>query len=81
MCSYFACMCAYALLFCIVLCGPEEGFQFTETGVRNGCEHPCGCWELTPDPLKKQQSESSLQTHFCFCFCFSFLETESHFVA
>jgi hypothetical protein len=30
------------------------------------CELPCGCWELNPDPLQKQEvlltSESYLQT-------------------
>ena len=35
------------------------------TGVINGCELPCVCWELNLDPLEKQQlflvTEPSLQ--------------------
>ena len=28
--------------------------QSPGTGVMNGCEPPCGCWELDPDPLEEQ---------------------------
>ena len=39
----------------------------SRTGVPDGCEPPCGFWELNPDPLQEQQmlltTEPSLQPH------------------
>jgi hypothetical protein len=31
-----------------------EGVISPETGVADGCELPCGCWELNPGPLEEQ---------------------------
>ena len=33
---------------------PEEGTPSFGTGITNGCELPCGCWELNLVPLKEQ---------------------------
>lgn len=37
------------------------------TGVTDGCELPCGCWESNPGPLEKQPvlltAAPSLQLH------------------
>lgn len=33
---------------------PEEGAEFTGTGVIDGCEPPHGCWELYPGLLEEQ---------------------------
>ena len=32
---------------------PEIGFPVT--GVTDGCELPCGCWEPNPSPLQEQE--------------------------
>ena len=32
----------------------RRGHWIPGTGVTNGCELPCGCWELTPGPLEEQ---------------------------
>lgn len=50
---------------------PEEGAESSGTGVSNGCEPPCGPWELNPGPLEEQQpvlsiTEHSLQPHSAF---------------
>ena len=34
---------------------PEEGIRSLGTGVTDGCELPCGCWEWNPGPLQEQQ--------------------------
>ena len=34
---------------------PEEGIRSLGTGDTNGCELPCGCWEVSQDLLKEQQ--------------------------
>ena len=43
----------------------EEGVRAHETGVTDGCEPPCGYWELNRGPLKDHYvfltSEPSLQ--------------------
>lgn len=59
--------CGWTFLFCFMymsvflnVCGctrsPEEGIGFPPsthgTGVKNGCELLCGCWELTLGPLE-----------------------------
>ena len=41
--------------------------------ITDGCEPPCGCWELDLGPLEEQSvlltTEPSLQSQFqCFCF-------------
>ena len=44
---------------------PEEGIGSPGTGVTDGCEPPCGCWEQSSCPLEEQQmvliAEPSLQ--------------------
>jgi hypothetical protein len=35
---------------------PEEGGSWISwTGVEDGCELSCGCWELNQGPLQEQQ--------------------------
>ena len=34
---------------------PEEGVGFPGIGNRDGCELPCGCWELNSGPLQEQE--------------------------
>jgi hypothetical protein len=40
--------------------------------ITDGCEPPCGCWELNSGPLEEQlvllTSEPSLQTEICHSF-------------
>lgn len=36
---------------------PEEGNRFSESGVKNGCEQPCRCWE----PQQKQQGSLTVE--------------------
>ena len=33
---------------------PEEAIRSPGTGVTDGCEQLCGCWDSNPNPLKKQ---------------------------
>lgn len=33
---------------------PEEGVEFLGTGVTDGCEPPCGSWELNLRPLEDE---------------------------
>ena len=50
----------YLLIACLhkmyILCPkqPREGSRSPETGTTNGCEPPCGFWELKPGPLEEQ---------------------------
>jgi hypothetical protein len=39
----------------------EEGVRSPETGVTDGCEPPCECWELNPGPLKEKQILSTTE--------------------
>ena len=32
---------------------PEEGIESPGAGVKNGCEPPCGCWELNLSLLQE----------------------------
>lgn len=36
----------------------QEGTGCPETGVLEGCELPCGCWEPNLSPLQEQQTLS-----------------------
>ena len=49
---------------------PEEGVQLPRTGVTDGCELLCGCWETNPGPLQEQPlfltAEPSLQASNVF---------------
>lgn len=33
----------------------REDMRYARTGVMNGCEIPCWCWELCLHPLEEQQ--------------------------
>lgn len=35
-------------------CRPKEGDSSLRTGVTEGCEPPCGCWELNTGPVEDQ---------------------------
>ena len=48
-CMYVHHMCAWCLR------RPEEGVGSPGTGAMDGCELPCGCWELNRGPLQEQQ--------------------------
>jgi hypothetical protein len=61
---------------------PKEGIRFV-TRVTNGCELPCGCWELNPGLQEEEPvlltTEPSLQALTCIlvgilfaCFVFFF---------
>jgi len=39
---YFICGC----FVCTYICAPEEGIRPHRTTIIDGCEPPCGCWEL-----------------------------------
>lgn len=41
---------------CLVPLGVQRGHRFPGTRVTDGCEPPCGCWELNPDPLEEHLS-------------------------
>lgn len=51
----------------------EEGVGFSRTGVIDGCELPCGGWELDLCPLQEQQvllaTEPSLQSQIHYSKC------------
>jgi hypothetical protein len=36
---------------CLIPLRSEEGIGSPGTGVIDGCESPCGCWELSLEPL------------------------------
>lgn len=55
----------------------EEGIGSPETGVIDGFEPPCGCWELNQGPLQQQQVLSKnvgsfLQSQEMIAFFFFF---------
>jgi hypothetical protein len=43
----------YVLYACASICIPEEVIRFHEATVTDGCEPPCGYWELNSGPLKE----------------------------
>jgi hypothetical protein len=53
-------------------CMTEEGIKQKRASdpITDGCEPPCGFWELNSGPLKEQlvllTTEPSLQPHFIF---------------
>jgi hypothetical protein len=67
-CVYVVCMYVcmmYVCVLCACLVVIEEGTRFPKTGVTDGSEPPCWCWELNPGPLQEQTAllttEPSLQ--------------------
>ena len=60
-----ACMSVSHIRACPVPSEASEGHQIPGTGVIDGCETPCGCWELNLGPLQEQPvlltAEPSLQ--------------------
>ena len=67
-------------MFCWHVCSPhvcpvplrsEESIRPSGTGVPNGCEPPCWCWELSSGPLQEQPDSSAeplLQPGILFLF-------------
>ena len=53
MCVLLACMLAYHIRDSY-LQRPEEGIRSPRTVDTNGYKPPCGCWEPSPDSLKKK---------------------------
>jgi hypothetical protein len=54
--GYFACICVYALHMCLVPTEARREHQIlSRTGVTDGCELPCGCWELNLVVWKNSQ--------------------------
>lgn len=45
----------------------EESIRFLGTGVMDGSEPPCGCWEVNPGPLQEQQTFSPTEPSFQPC--------------
>ena len=50
----------FMLCVCVFLCTmcpwrPAEGIRSPQTGVTDGCESQCQCWDLNPGTLQKQQ--------------------------
>jgi hypothetical protein len=44
----------YECFVCLYICTLEEGIRSHGATVIDGCELPCGCWELNPGPLQEQ---------------------------
>ena len=61
-----ACMHVCAPYVCCACRGQKESAGSLGTGVTDGCEPPCACWELTLGSLEEQPvlltTESSLQS-------------------
>lgn len=81
MCEYLAYMyiCVY-YMWSWLLQGSGEGVRASETGVPDGCNLSCRCWEWNPSSLQEQPgsptAESSLQLHspaFWFLVVFVYL--------
>lgn len=59
---YFYFICVGILPVCIsvhhmhALCPwrSEDGIESSGTGLTDGCDPPCGCWELNTDPLEEK---------------------------
>lgn len=48
---------AYIYIYmCVFMClqRPEKGVRSLGSGVTDGCEQPCGLWELNRGPLQEQ---------------------------
>ena len=58
-CSLYLCVCLLCLHVSVHhICAwypwrPEEGGRCPGAGATDGCEPPCGCWELNPSPLEE----------------------------
>jgi hypothetical protein len=74
--------------FCFVLINLFYLYEYTvavfkraSDSITDGCEPPCGCWELNSGPLEEQSvlltAEPSLQPRFYVLFCFVFLDGHS----
>lgn len=59
-----------------------ELHRSSRMGATDGCELPCGCWELYPGPLEEQSvlltAEPSLQSWSFFVFFILLLNAFSH---
>jgi hypothetical protein len=55
LCVQMFCLCACLCTTCVqFLRRPAEGVRYPGTGVTDGCEPPCRCWELNPESLEGQ---------------------------
>ena len=58
----------------------ENGARSSGTGVKDGCEPPCVCWELNPDPLEEQlvllNAEPFLQPSWQSPYLYTFYDLE-----
>jgi hypothetical protein len=54
MCMSVLPICAHVFV-CLVLVDIRRGVRSLRTGVKNGCEAPCGCLELNLGRLQEQQ--------------------------
>jgi hypothetical protein len=50
---YFFILCTLVFYLHVCLC---EGVESSAMGVRDSCELPCSCWELSPGPLERAAS-------------------------
>lgn len=76
--------CIFTCVFCLQVCmcttcvqylwRPEVGVQVSATGVTGGCELPCGCWELSTDPLQDQPVLLTTESPCLPCVCKSYLK-------
>jgi hypothetical protein len=78
--------CLFFKIYLFIICKYTVAvFRHTGRGhqipITDGCEPPCGCWDLNSGPLEEQSvfltAESSLQPLVCY-FCVCFLETRFH---
>lgn len=57
----------------------SEDVEFSEIGVMDGCESPCGCWELNPGPLQDHQVLSTTEPSLWPLFFFLLFFTKDNF--
>jgi hypothetical protein len=57
-CVFYVCRCfayLHAPCACLVAMETTRGMRSLGPGTMDGCEPPCGCWELDQGPLQEQQ--------------------------
>jgi hypothetical protein len=66
--SFFFLNKIYLFILCIYHCSFQTHQKRASDSIPDGCEPPCGCWELNSGPLEEQSvlltTEPSLQTSF-----------------
>jgi hypothetical protein len=58
----------FFIYFCILFMNPLSAYM-PEESITDGCEPPCGCWELNSGPLEEQPltAEPSFQLKSLIC--------------